>query len=384
MRMPRLVSRLICLLAIVAAGSPQIAEAQSFDCSGAETEVEWAICNTPKLRKSDQAMAALLQRLKAAEARNPAVSREGEQLQKAWIIWARDQCSGDVGCLIKAYDVMLSTLNDFAVEAETLDPSKDKMNSIAPRCGTTQEAGGPNTTQGYSDSIEKYAAEVCRDKNLLEASQQIDAIVEKLRPKLTPSWRAALDSAQLAFPTMPYMCPPDQKLAACIGKAVRERLQDVKNFADNWDKSLPACKPAEVSIKDGRVGDAGMSKQLSTYLIEYNGSSTCQLRGYPTVLVFDDKGKPEPGVVGYTASTFYSNSSAAPLPVTLSPANKIAWFAVQFADACDSLGTQPHEAKLALPLSYSWLRTITFPETTCPSISVTPIEPISTLLSSVR
>lgn len=79
----------------------QAAEA-SFDCAKAQSDTEWAICNTPTLAAWDARMAALY----APQSAN-AGARQG---QRDWVRIKRDPCGGRVGCLMDVYEVRLRDL----------------------------------------------------------------------------------------------------------------------------------------------------------------------------------------------------------------------------------------------------------------------------------
>jgi uncharacterized protein len=79
----------------------QAAEA-SFDCAKAQSDTEWAICNTPTLAAWDVRMAALY----AQRSSDPG-ARQG---QRDWIRIKRNPCVGNVGCLMDAYEVRLRDL----------------------------------------------------------------------------------------------------------------------------------------------------------------------------------------------------------------------------------------------------------------------------------
>ncbi|WP_273795126.1 lysozyme inhibitor LprI family protein [Brucella intermedia] len=57
---------LIPALFILALSISQTGYAQSFDCRKAETETEWAVCNTPELGKLDTELAATYRRVRAS------------------------------------------------------------------------------------------------------------------------------------------------------------------------------------------------------------------------------------------------------------------------------------------------------------------------------
>jgi hypothetical protein len=124
-----------------------------------------------------------------------------------------------------------------------------------------------------------------------------------------------------------------------------------------------------------------MSKQFHTYLIRYNGSSTCQVRGYPSIAVLDAKGTRQPMLSVYSDQTYFESSPGVPLPVRLSATNPSAWFGIETASACDAPLSQT--VKVALPLSQDWLRTLDFPDADC-QVVVTPVAAMSTMRPAVQ
>lgn len=369
---------LLCWLAVI----PRTAWSQSFDCRQAQSDTEWAICSTPALAALDDRLAATYRKLTGPEATSPAVKKDAEQMQEAWLHGRRDVCGGNVDCLMKAYQEISDALSSL--------PFQDAARAAAEKASIVPHCGDPSDPMKASPMAAGFASVVCGDPHLLATVRQIETQARQLQPRLTPAWRTPFDMQEAAFPQTAYECPQDkQKLAACIAKAVAQRLRDVTDFAANVDRPLFDCKPSEVSLKRGEVGDAGMSQALDTYLIEYHGATTCRVRGYPAIQVVDAKGKPQPTLAVYSGRTYFTDLPGPPLPVTLSPQNNQAWFGIHTATACDppyGLTVKvalPVSGKAASPVSRTWLETLHFPHASCP-VTVTPISMISTLLSSVH
>lgn len=361
---------LLWLLAMV----PRTGWSQSFDCRQADSDTEWAICSTPELAALDDKVAAMYRALSGPEAKSPALKQQAEQMQQAWLHGRRDVCGGNVDCLMKAYQEMSDALSSLPFDNAAISAAEKA--SIVPRCG---DPADPMQTSAMEAGFAKV---VCGDPHLLDAVRQIEAQSRQLQPRLRPAWRVAFDTQEAAFPQTASQCPQaKEKLGPCIAQAIAQRLQDVTDFATHLDRRLPDCKPSELSLKRGEVGDGGMSQVLNTYLIAYKGSTACRVRGFPTIQVDNAKGKPQPTAAAYSGRTYFTDLRGAPLPVTLSPKNNTAWFGLHTATACDP----PYglTVKVALPLSRTWLETLPFPHASCP-VTVTPISMISTLLSSVH
>lgn len=93
---------LLLLTALLAvAASPAGAAGPSFDCAKAQTDTEWAICNTPTLAAWDARMAGVY-----AEFSPDAPTKNA---QRKWIK-TRNACVGNVDCLMTAYGQRLREL----------------------------------------------------------------------------------------------------------------------------------------------------------------------------------------------------------------------------------------------------------------------------------
>jgi hypothetical protein len=86
----------------------------SFDCARAQSDSEWAICNTPTLAAWDVRMAALYAQRSAQDGVRAA--------QRAWIYDKRDACGGNVACLMTAYELRLQELEGPKGQAIRLTP----------------------------------------------------------------------------------------------------------------------------------------------------------------------------------------------------------------------------------------------------------------------
>lgn len=347
--------------------APRTGWPQSFDCHHAEIDAEWAICSTPELAELDERLAATYKKLSGPATTSPAVRNEAMRLQQAWLLGRRDMCGGNVGCLVKAYRDMLGALSSMQIDAATSIEAAKR--SIVPRCG---DSSVPLTDAAFKNVV-------CSDQHLFDTVRQIENQARKVQSRLKPSWRLAFVTQEAAFPQTASQCPQDkEKLASCVAKAIAQRIQDVTDLAINLDQSLPECAPSELSVTKGNVGDGGMSQALITYLIKYTGTSACSIRGFPKVLADDAKGKSQPTFVNYSGRTYFTNLLGAPLPVTLSQKNNMAWFGIYVPTACDP--PADISVKVSLPSSSQLLNAMQ--SVNCP-VTVTPIEMISTLLSSV-
>ncbi|MDZ5696285.1 DUF4232 domain-containing protein [Chelativorans sp. M5D2P16] len=370
-----------CLVAILAALWSFAAPAQSFDCGKAETNTEWAICNTPELAKLDEELAKTYHQLLGSVEEGSALARKYKELQVSWIHGSRDRCGGNVDCLIQAYNAISTVLPALSLNSPA-NPAQQPGYPFVPDCGASaQKENGAGVTDGYSKA-DDYNKTVCSSRKLLDAVRQIDQIAGALSPKLPARWRAAFEAQQSAFPSTPYMCPPETKLQECIEEAVQQRLEDVKSLADLMENPVVNCTPSDIRVTSSQFGDAGMSKRLDVYFFTYDGAGACVLRGYPAIAVLDGGGDTQPDNAEYSGSTYFSRVPEPPLPVVLSPKNRTAWFALNTANACDP-SAGPLKVKVALPHSQRWLETLEFPYANCPGVVVTPIAAISTLLSSI-
>jgi hypothetical protein len=260
-------------------------------------------------------------------------------------------------------------------DSQTIAGKNPPANTV-PHCGVWDDA------QDSMLPAHQFAEVVCARKDLLATLRQVDTLVKQLRPRLDPLSRIALDAQQAEFAQTPYNCPTGQTaLARCIAAAVDQRLKDIQDLKADIDESPPDCAPADVSIMDGDVSDAGMSHQFSTYLIRYKGSAACRIRGYPTTFVSDKSGDTRLSTAIQSGNTSFTRLVGAPLPVMLSARNRLAWFGIQTVSACDS--SSGLYVKVALPSSQEWLRTLAFPYANC-SVAVTPVGMLSTLRSSVK
>ncbi|WEX07631.1 lysozyme inhibitor LprI family protein [Chelativorans sp. AA-79] len=363
-------------LFLLAAGFAPMAYGQSFDCQKAETDTEWAICNTPELGKLDSELATIYRRLLASGKEVPDFRKKVEQMQTSWIHGRRDLCGGDVDCLTTAYNAIQAALNALP-PAEAAPAGAQAENTVAPACDGRADTSDPAPAA-------QFARSVCGNREMLETARRIDDAARALRPKLPGAWRTAFDAQQAAFPGTPNMCPGDDqaKLDQCIATALKQRLVDIQSLAAFLERPVRDCTPAEISVEDSDIGDGGMSQSIAVYLFTYKGSDACVIRGYPAVSVLDGQGRPQPDFIAYSGGTYFSRTPVPPLPVVLSPESRTAWFAVHTASACDP-GVGPLKARVALPAAQDWIRTIDYPGPICPKLTFTPAAMISTLLSSV-
>lgn len=369
--------QLLALTAVVIVFFPDAARSQSFDCHKAETDTEWAICSTPELSKLDSRLASVFHQLAGPRAASADLAKRAVQMQTAWLHGRRDLCRGDVGCLIKAYQDILNALTALTSNDDALVIAKWDKAPIVPRCKD------PSDPMRASVATAAFAGVICSDSHLMEKLAAVETQAELLRPRLSIAWRATFDLQQVAFPTLTSQCPSGtDALRACVATAVGQRLQDISDLAANLDKALPDCSPGDLTLKQGEVGDAGMSQVFNTYLLEYHGRLACRIRGYPVIRVYDASHKELLDHAVYASQGgFTANLGNGPLPVTLSPGNRFAWFGVHTATACDLPAGL--SVDVALPLSTERLERLKFPAANCP-VTVTPINMISTLLSTVR
>lgn len=365
------------LLMIMLIFFPYPAWSQSFDCHKAETETEWAICSTPELSKLDDRLASTYRQLAGPAAPSTGIAKKAEQMQTAWLHGRRDLCGGEVGCLMKAYQDVLGALAALPFNDDAAVMAKMEKASVVPRCKD------PSDPMKASVTTAAFAKVACSDGQLMEKLGAIEAQARLLRPRLSAAWRAAFDLQQAAFPASASQCPSDKDaLYSCVAKAVEQRSRDISDLAANLDKALPDCSADDLTLKEGGVGDAGMSQVFNTYLLEYHGRVMCRIRGYPAIRVYDASGKLLPDHAAYASQGYFSsNLGGGPLPVTLSPDNKSAWFGIHTATACDSPAGL--SVDVALPLSTEKLGSLKLPTANCP-VTVTPISMISTLLSTVK
>lgn len=365
-----------CLVAVMLLWLPRIGWSASFDCTKAQTDTEWAICATPELSSQDDKLAATYRKL-LANAASPSLKSQAEHLQMSWLHGWRDLCGGNVSCLTSAYQEILQALQNLPYN-DSASAQKQAQVSIVPRC---DDAADPMRASAMD---KPFAEAVCSDPALLDAVRQVEAQARQLQPRLPPAWRVTFDQQEAAFPGLAQQCPPTGKaLQQCIATAVRERAQDLADLASNLQMRLPDCKPGDFSLRDSGVGDAGMSKLLNTYLLEYKGATRCQIRGYPSIQVSTADGRAKPDMAIYSASAYYvAAGTGAPLPIVFSPANRRAWFGIQTATACDDV-PGGYQVRVALPLSQAWLGSLKFPQANC-AVVVTPVGMISSLRASVR
>ncbi|WP_309083994.1 DUF4232 domain-containing protein [Chelativorans sp.] len=353
------------------------AQAQSFDCAKADTDAEWAICNTPELAKLDEELAKTYRQLLDSAKEGSDFRKDVVQLQTSWVHGNRDLCRGDVSCLMDAYNTISAALPALSPDSPA-NPAQQPAYAIVPDCSAPADVPNNNL------SVAAYNKTVCANRELLGKVRQIDGIARQLSSSLPTRWKAAFDAQQSAFAGTPNMCNPDEGpgLERCLAEAIEQRLEDVRNLAAHLEKPLPPCKSSELIIKDSDMGDGGMSQALGVYLLEHGGTDACALRGYPAISVLDGKGTEQPTYADYSGGTYFSNLPVPPLPVILSPTSRTAWFAIHTASACDP-SSGPFKVKVALPHSQEWLRTLDFPNATCPQLTVTPIAAMSVLLSSI-
>jgi uncharacterized protein YecT (DUF1311 family) len=357
---------------------PRFGWSASFDCQRAETDTEWAICSTPELSSLDDKLAATYQELVAAPASSAQFGEKAEQLQIAWLHGRRDLCGGNVECLMSAYRDILSALQNLPYDAAALVLGKEGQTSIVPHCND------PADPMKASLVTTSFFNVVCSDPRLQDAVRRIEAQARQLQPRLPLAWRVTFDEQEAAFPTLTQQCPQAGKaLERCVAIAIQQRLQDLTDLAYSLDTKLPDCMPADLSIKDSGLGDAGMSKVFNAYLLEYRGIAPCRIRGYPSIRISAANGRAMPDYAIYSGTVHYaSRETGAPLPITFSPKSRHAWFGIETATACDDV-PGGFNVKVALPLSQEWLDTLKFPQANC-SIAVTPVNMISTLRSSVN
>lgn len=245
---------------------------------------------------------------------------------------------------------------------------------ITPHCGAS---AGAAQTGDDSLVVTQFEGAVCPRPDLLATLQHIDKLAQKLMPGLPPAWRESLAAQQAAFPQTVNNCPAGKPaLEQCLADSINQRLKDLEDLQASIKLPARPCTPSEVSILDGHDGDAGMSHQFAAYLFRYNGSGRCQISGYPAMEVTGANGQPQPSLAVYSGKTYFTQMTGAPLPVTLSAANRSAWFGVETASACERPSSL--NVKIALPKSATWIRTLSFPDANC-AVTITPVSAMSTL-----
>jgi len=234
----------------------------------------------------------------------------------------------------------------------------------------------------------KYAAAVCGNVALREQAKQVKARGDALARRLPAAWRKAFAAHQAALPGAVYNCPPDdaRKAADCLGEIMRQRLIDIDDLAASLSGELPDCRPSDVAVRETDFGDAGMAQGTSVYVLDYKGSSSCRIRGYPRITVYDGDGKRQFSYAVYTGVDMYVGFDGPPLPVTLSPRSPGAWFALSSSSGCDTpAGGRPgYKVDVALPLSAEVLKTFALQSTTCRRVSVTPIGAMSMMKAAIH
>ncbi|AJY14630.1 DUF4232 domain-containing protein [Burkholderia dolosa] len=253
-------------------------------------------------------------------------------------------------------------------------PGQPSVERITPHCGA---ADGPALANADTIAAGRFAKAVCPRPEILGTLKRIDTLAQRLMPQLQPAWRATLNAQQAAFAQTANNCPSDQAgLARCLADAIDQRLKDLEDLQAGIEDPAPPCTSADVSIVDAHAGDAGMSHQFSAWLFRYHGSSRCRISGYPAIAVSDVSGRPRPSLAVYSGNTYFAQMTGTPLPVTLSAANRSAWFGIETASACDPPSSLT--VKVALPGSTTWLHTLSFPYANC-AVTVTPVAAMSTL-----
>lgn len=373
------------LVSVLIFGATMTAQTQSFDCSKAQSDTEWAICNTPELEKMDQEAVAIYQT--HMNPKNPEIYRaKTQKMQISWLHNSRDQCEGNVDCLIKSYNKIkhalgqLSPSNPSQIHATFPKPvftppdSEDTGDfSIVPDCS--------KHFQDINDEDARYTTSACKNLDLLSMMKQVDQLAQELRPKLPRKWQDVLIDQQRNFPNTGEACATEKEVQ-CLTAVVEQRIQELEDLTAHIKSPLPACKTSEIQIHKSDVATAGMSHIWNAYYIEYKGNTACQIRGYPAAAVIDEHGRSHPSYISYTGGTYFANIATPPLPVTLSPKNKTAWFAIETADACDPVkGTL--SLRIGLPHSTSWIHTqsLTRSDGLCPRFSIMPITALSVLKS---
>jgi hypothetical protein len=242
------------------------------------------------------------------------------------------------------------------------------------------------TPSGLSSSSANYTSVICGDEALLGQARRIKAAGDALLTRLLEVWRPPFSALQEAFPKVAYACPRETpKLTACIALAMEQRLRDIADLAANFDADLSDCKPSDLQIEDTDLGDAGMSKSTTAYVIDYKGNLSCRLRGYPTIAVTDSNGVRQWTYAAYAGEGSYVKFAGPPLPVTLSAKNPQAWFSLSSSSGCDAPSGKPgYSVDVAPPISTSVLKTIKLEYATCPTITVTPIGMISSMRAALN
>jgi len=92
------------LVAVMSTG----AFAQGFNCNYAKLPAEIAICNNDELGALDRRLNSLYYRVRNQLVGEARFALEAEQ--QAWL-HRRNQCGGDEGCLIRAYEVRIANLS---------------------------------------------------------------------------------------------------------------------------------------------------------------------------------------------------------------------------------------------------------------------------------
>jgi hypothetical protein len=259
------------------------------------------------------------------------------------------------------------------------------VDSLVPDCHAN--------ASGRHDDFPRYASyvsTVCASPDMLSQLRIIDRQGSALLARLPLHWQLPFALQQENFPRIAMSCPGGQrKFADCIALAIRQRRQDVDDFAQTAERAPPDCKPGELSIQETGVGDAGMSKGTGAYLIVYRGTASCLLLGFPAIAVRDADGIHQWTYATYAGEGAYVVFPGPPLPVTLTPRNRAAWFSLSSSSGCDAPhGKRGVAVDIALPLrnmgSGQILTTIKLDYATCPTITVTPIGMISMMREAIR
>lgn len=252
---------------------------------------------------------------------------------------------------------------------------------LVPPCGDAA-ALASGLAQGETDG---YADTICADPEMLARVKRIQEEGDALAAKLPAYWRPAFEAQQKAFPRTASSCPPPPGLAACLGAAVVQRVDDIATLDATLAAPPPDCKPAEIEVRDTDISDAGMSKGTAAYLFRYRGTQACVIRGYPAIKVEDAAGAPIWTAAAYGGSAAYVDFPGPPLPVTLTARSPSAFFTLSTSVGCDAPdGKAGLLVSVALPLSQMTLRTLSFEGATCRQVTVTPVGPLSMMRAAVR
>jgi len=248
--------------------------------------------------------------------------------------------------------------------------------SIVPVCGTAGGAG---------PASRPYAAAVCADPALERQARRIDALAAALAAGLPSDRRPALEDQQRRFPETAYGCPEPPGAAGCVAGLLAQRERDLRDLRNSLDGTLPACRPADLRLRETGLGDYGMSHAVAAYRLDYLGGQACVLQGPPVVAIRDAAGARRDGYVEYEAAQPLPAPAGLPLPVVLSAGNPSAWFALSSSSGCDAPAGRPgYEVEISVPPAGTALGTIRLEHATCPRIGVSPLAAMSMLRAAVH